>query len=92
MSNFQFKEQEQEVKNLCKESLELLGSRKEQQIKRLISDFEQFLLEYQQQVKLTIGFIGQYSSGKSTMIAALTDAKFIEKYLNTLPEPLVCLY
>jgi len=80
MSNFEFKGKAQKVEDLCKEILELLSLREEYEIKKFVSDFKQFLTGHLKQVKLTVGFIGQYGSGKSTMIAALTNAKFVKKY------------
>ena len=84
MNYFQFKEKEKKVENLCKKTIELLSLCEEPEIKNIISDFEQFLCEYQKQTKLTIAFIGQYNSGKSTIIAALTNARFIKKYYEEI--------
>jgi len=83
MYDFQFKEKAKKVENLCYKTIELLSERGENEIKDLVSDFKHFLSEYRKQVKLTISFIGQYSSGKSTIIAALTNADFVKKYYET---------
>jgi GTPase SAR1 family protein len=80
MANFQFKEEAQKIENLCNESIELLSIREEQEIKNLVSDFKLFLSEHNKQKKITIGFIGQYSAGKSTIIVSLTKAEFVKKY------------
>ncbi len=72
MSEFQFKQQAERVAKLCTESLHILATRTEDEIKGLSYDFDKFWSEYKQQTKLTIGFIGQYNAGKSTLIKALT--------------------
>lgn len=72
MSNFQFKQQSNRVENLCQEALGILNPRTEDEIKVLVSNFEQFWAESKKQTKLTIAFIGQYNAGKSTLIKALT--------------------
>lgn len=94
MSDFKFKEKAQKVENLCKETIKILSLREESEIKKLVSDFEQFRSEQERQVKLTIAFIGQYNSGKSTIIAALTDAKFVKRYYEEVggEKKLVAVY
>jgi signal recognition particle receptor subunit beta len=77
-------EQAKKVESLCNKTIELLSERKEKEIKDIVSDFKQFLSDYKKQVKLTIAFIGQYSSGKSTIIAALTNANFVRKYYENI--------
>lgn len=72
MSDFQFKQQANRVENLCQEALGILNPRTDDEIKVLVSNFEQFWAEYKKQTKLTIAFIGQYNAGKSTLIKALT--------------------
>jgi len=72
MSDFQFKQQSNRVENLCQEALGILNPRTEDEIKVLVSNFEQFWAESKKQTKLTIAFIGQYNAGKSTLIKALT--------------------
>lgn len=86
MITFQFKDRMQRVENFCEKTIKLLSCREEQKIKALVSDFERFLSEYKNQVKLTIGFIGQYGAGKSTIIAALTNAKFVKRYYEEVGE------
>jgi len=80
MSNLQFIEQAKKVESLCDKTIKLLSERRENEIKDIVSALEQFLSEYKKQIKLSIAFIGQYSSGKSTIIAALTGAKFDKRY------------
>jgi ethanolamine utilization protein EutP (predicted NTPase) len=73
-------ERKKRVESLCNKTIELLSERQEKEIKDIVSDFKRSLSEYNKQIKLTIAFIGQYSSGKSTIIAVLTGAKFNKKY------------
>ncbi|ALB39160.1 MULTISPECIES: GTPase [Nostocales] len=72
MSNFQFNAKSQKVNQLCQETIDILENRTEEEIKKLVDDFQDFWEEYQQQKKLSIAFIGQYNAGKSTLIKALT--------------------
>lgn len=72
MAEFSFKKMAEKVEILCKESIGILSTCQESEIKSLVLDFEQFFADYQKKTKLTIGFIGQYNAGKSTLIKALT--------------------
>ncbi|MDP8963472.1 MAG: 50S ribosome-binding GTPase [Cyanobacteriota bacterium] len=72
MSDFKFKRQAERVEKLSQGILDILTTRTEDVIKKLVVDFEQFWDEYKKQTKLTIAFIGQYNAGKSTLIKALT--------------------
>ncbi|MFM6121949.1 MAG: GTPase, partial [Sphaerospermopsis kisseleviana] len=72
MSNFQFNAKSQKVNQLCQQTIDILENRTEDEVKKLVDDFQNFWQEYQQQKKLSIAFIGQYNAGKSTLIKALT--------------------
>jgi predicted GTPase/polyhydroxyalkanoate synthesis regulator phasin len=72
MSNFQFNAKSQKVNQLCQETIDILEIRTEDEVKKLVDDFQNFWQEYQQQKQLSIAFIGQYNAGKSTLIKALT--------------------
>jgi len=72
MSSFQFNAKSQKVNQLCQETIDILEIRTEEEIKKLVDDFQDFWQEYQQQKQLSIAFIGQYNAGKSTLIKALT--------------------
>lgn len=72
MSSFQFNAKSQKVNQLCQQTIDSLKIRTEEEIKKLVDDFQNFWQEYQQQKKLSIAFIGQYNAGKSTLIKALT--------------------
>jgi GTPase Era involved in 16S rRNA processing len=72
MPDFQFKQRAERVEKLCQETLDILSNRTADEIKSLVSGFEQFWTESKKQTKLTITFIGQYNAGKSTLIKALT--------------------
>jgi predicted GTPase/polyhydroxyalkanoate synthesis regulator phasin len=72
MSSFQFNAKSQKVNQLCQETIDILENRTEDEVKKLVDDFQKFWKEYQQQKKLSIAFIGQYNAGKSTLIKALT--------------------
>jgi len=84
MSNFQFKERANKVNKICEKTLQILSTRGENEIKDIVHNFKKFLLEHSKKEKLTIAFIGQYSSGKSTIIAALTNASFVNKYYEKI--------
>ena len=72
MSSFHFNAKSQKVNQLCQETIDILEIRTEEEIKKLVDDFQDFWQEYQQQKQLSIAFIGQYNAGKSTLIKALT--------------------
>ena len=72
MSSFQFNAKSQKVNQLCQETIDILENRTENEVKKLVDDFQNFWQEYQQQKQLSIAFIGQYNAGKSTLIKALT--------------------
>jgi predicted GTPase len=72
MSSFQFNAKSQKVNQLCQETIDILEIRTEDEVKKLVDDFQNFWQEYQQQKQLSIAFIGQYNAGKSTLIKALT--------------------
>jgi predicted GTPase len=72
MSSFQFNAKSQKVNQLCQEIIDILEIRTEDEVKKLVDDFQDFWQEYQQQKQLSIAFIGQYNAGKSTLIKALT--------------------
>jgi predicted GTPase len=72
MSSFQFNAKSQKVNQLCQETIDILENRTEDEVKKLVDDFQNFWQEYQQHKKLSIAFIGQYNAGKSTLIKALT--------------------
>jgi len=73
MFKFTFNEELKKVNQLCQDTIDILVTRTEDKIKKLVEDFEKFWgYEYQHQTKLSIGFIGQYNAGKSTLIKALT--------------------
>ncbi|MFN5241718.1 MAG: GTPase [Aphanizomenon sp.] len=72
MSSFQFNAKSQKVNQLCQEIIDILEIRTEDEVKKLVDDFQNFWQEYQQQKQLSIAFIGQYNAGKSTLIKALT--------------------
>ncbi|TAF07121.1 MAG: hypothetical protein EAZ77_10830 [Nostocales cyanobacterium] len=72
MSNFQFNAKSHKVNQLCQETINILENRREDEIKKLVDDFQNLWQEYQQQKKLSIAFIGQYNAGKSTLIKSLT--------------------
>ena len=72
MSNFQFNAKSKKVNQLCQETIDILENRTENEIEKLVDDFQNFWQEYQLQKKLSIAFIGQYNAGKSTLIKALT--------------------
>ncbi|MBK1987422.1 50S ribosome-binding GTPase [Sphaerospermopsis aphanizomenoides BCCUSP55] len=72
MSSFQFNAKSQKVNQLCQETIDILEIRTEDEVKKLVDNFQDFWEEYQQQKKLSLAFIGQYNAGKSTLIKALT--------------------
>lgn len=73
MFDFNFNEEAKRIEKLCREAQDILATRTENEIKELVVSLENFWKsEYKQQTKLTIGFIGQYNAGKSTLIKALT--------------------
>ncbi|MFM6180411.1 MAG: GTPase [Dolichospermum sp.] len=72
MSSFQFNAKSQKVNQLCQQTIDILKNRTEDEVKKLVDNFQDFWEEYQQQKKLSIAFIGQYNAGKSTLIKALT--------------------
>lgn len=73
MLKFTFNKELKRVNQLCKETIDILATRTEDEIKKLVDEFENlWKSEYQQQTKLSIAFIGQYNAGKSTLIKALT--------------------
>ncbi|MBE9237796.1 50S ribosome-binding GTPase [Anabaena aphanizomenioides LEGE 00250] len=72
MSSFQFNAKSQKVNQLCQETIDILEIRTEDEVKKLVDNFQDFWEKYQQQKKLSIAFIGQYNAGKSTLIKALT--------------------
>ena len=72
MSSFQFNAKSQKVNQLCQETIDILEIRTEDEVKKLVDNFQDFWDKYQQQKKLSIAFIGQYNAGKSTLIKALT--------------------
>jgi len=84
MSDFQFREKLFRVDQLSQEVIKNLLTRKELEIKNLVADFNQFLSEHKKENKLTVSFIGQYSSGKSTLIAAMSNATFVKKYYENV--------
>jgi tRNA U34 5-carboxymethylaminomethyl modifying GTPase MnmE/TrmE len=72
MSSLQFNAKSQKVNQLCQETIDILEIRTEDEVKKLVDDFQNFWQEYQQQKQLSVAFIGQYNAGKSTLIKALT--------------------
>lgn len=72
MSNFHFNAKSQKVNQLCQQTIDILEIRTEDEVKKLVDDFQDSWEKYQQQKKLSIAFIGQYNAGKSTLIKALT--------------------
>jgi predicted GTPase len=73
MLNFSFNENTNRINQLCQKTIDIFSNQTDDEINNLIADFQNFWQkEYQQQAKLSIGFIGQYNAGKSTLIKALT--------------------
>lgn len=80
MTSFIFKQQAELVYKQCDEIVQSLESQKENpKIKPLIEEYKTFLKQHREKSKLTISFIGQYNAGKSSTIAALTNAEFLYK-------------
>jgi len=73
MFKFTFNEELKKVNKLCQDTIDILVTRTEDDVEKLVEDFENFWrCEYQHRTKLSIAFIGQYNAGKSTLIKALT--------------------
>ena len=72
--NFEFGKISEEFSNILEDSKKIVANYNNEIVKSLIKDIE----EIKNQKLLTIAFIGQYSSGKSTIISALTGNKSIK--------------
>lgn len=78
--SFQFHTLSEEIQELYDQATELLqNDDKSAEVRPLLQQLEQFMEEYYKQTHLTLAFVGQYNAGKSTTIAALTDASFKRK-------------
>lgn len=84
MDSLLYKKYLHSIDLLCTKVLHTLKGRKEEEIKSLYNEYEAFLNDYQKETKLSIAFIGQYNAGKSSTIAALTNANFLEKHYEEI--------
>ncbi|MFM6079832.1 MAG: hypothetical protein ACKPCI_15205 [Dolichospermum sp.] len=74
MSSFQFNAKSQKVNQLCQQTIDILKNRTEDEVKKLVDNFQDFWEEYQQQKKLSIAFIGDVSNGKTTYKIIIPDS------------------
>lgn len=79
MKKLDYKKIEIDMESLCQQIINLLKERNEEKIKKMIEGYKEFLDEYKSEERLSIAFVGQYNAGKSSTIAALTGAKFLEQ-------------
>lgn len=84
MDSLLYKSYLQSIDLMCSNVINSLEGRQEDEIKRLSKEYETFLNDYKKETKLSIAFIGQYNAGKSSTIAALTNANFLEKHYEEI--------
>ncbi len=79
MNSLKYREYTDSINIFCSATLQILEKRQEPEIKELTEKFRSFLQVSKKEPKLSIAFVGQYNAGKSTTIAALTNAEFHHK-------------
>ncbi|MFT8319640.1 MAG: LeoA/HP0731 family dynamin-like GTPase [Bacillus sp. (in: firmicutes)] len=84
MDSLLYKKNLQSIDEICSKVLNTLEGRQEDEIKSLYRDYKVFLNDYNRETKLSIAFVGQYNAGKSSTIAALTNASFLEKHYEEI--------
>ncbi|MFZ7910113.1 GTPase domain-containing protein [Bacillus cereus] len=84
MNDLAFSKHMSDIAALIEEITNIIAVREEDEIKRIVSEFRDFIEEDKKQKKLRIAFIGQYNAGKSSTIAALIGAKFIYRKYKTV--------
>jgi hypothetical protein len=72
----QYNQLAKDVQRICKETTDLMYSSRDSLVEEHAVKLEEFLHNLENDVKLTISFVGQYNAGKSTMIAGLTNASY----------------
>ncbi|MFM6430615.1 MAG: GTPase, partial [Dolichospermum sp.] len=76
--NFQIKSECESLYNRIENQIgNFVDKYSDDEVKKLVDNFQDFWEKYQQQKKLSIAFIGQYNAGKSTLIKALTGDKSV---------------
>lgn len=70
----------------AQECLDLINKSDNNEVKTLCKEFKIFMEQFKTQPKLTISFVGQYNAGKSSLIVALTEAKFYKRDILLIDE------
>ncbi|MFK3957918.1 GTPase [Guptibacillus hwajinpoensis] len=84
MTAFSYKQRAADIYVLCEEIIQSLEDQQNENINKFVDEYKAFLLEHRKQSQLSIAFIGQYNAGKSSTIAALTNAKFVDKVYKNI--------
>lgn len=79
-NHFEFQELMNNVNDKCWKVISLLNKIDEPEVKSFKNNFERFLADYKNEPKLKIAVIGQYDAGKSSLISAMTNAKFLKSF------------